>query len=173
MSAQALDLRVGRRAVSAAVGVLLDPVGAGRVIDVRWTALISFAAGIAATWSCMHGKAWYLQGPVSDALGGLDVSWLAGGTVSGGLYFILSRMGGRVRRLPRIIRPTRGLVHDAAEEAARVPAAAWSAARLARISPEWGIGRGCVMTPAYPVSPNVVEGVPAADRPHASPGPWL
>ncbi|MDO4610470.1 cytosine permease [Corynebacterium sp.] len=149
VSAQALDLRVGRRVISAAVGVLSLGAVVGFILQ-------DDIASTLHTW-----------------LGRVDVSWLAGGAVSGGLYFILSRMGGRVRRLPRVIRPTRGLVHDAAEEAARVPAAAWSAARLARISPEWGIGRGCVTTPAYPVSPNVVEGVPAADRPHASPGPWL
>ena len=116
VSAQALDLHVGRRVISAAVGVLSLCAVIGFILQ-------DDIASTLHTW-----------------LGGLDVSWLAGGAVSGGLYFILSRMGGRVRRLPRVIRPTRGLVHDAAEEAARVPAAAWSAAGLARISPEWGMG---------------------------------
>lgn len=53
--------------------------------------LVSFAAGVVATWLFLHGEASLLQGPISTALGGLDLSWLAGGLVSAGTYLVLGR----------------------------------------------------------------------------------
>ena len=53
--------------------------------------LVSFAAGVVATWLFLHGEASLLQGPISTALGGLDLSWLAGALVSAGTYLVLGR----------------------------------------------------------------------------------
>lgn len=53
--------------------------------------LIAFALGVLATWLFLHGEVAALQGPVSTALGGLDLSWLAGSITSATCYFVLAR----------------------------------------------------------------------------------
>ncbi|ORA34237.1 purine-cytosine permease family protein [Mycobacterium aquaticum] len=74
---------------------LFDPVGTRRLPDVNWATMFSFAAGIVATWMFMYGATGAMQGFGSRALGGLDLSWLAGGLVAAALYAVL---GPRVHR---------------------------------------------------------------------------
>lgn len=52
-------------------------------------AFIAFIAGIIATWLFMYGALPIFQGPIATAMGGVDLSWLAGSVVAGGLYFLL------------------------------------------------------------------------------------
>ena len=85
--------RVARRNIDAPV--LFDRVGSKRLPDINWATLVSFFAGIAATWSFMYGATPLLQGPAARALGGVDLSWLAGGLVAAACYAIL---GPRVHR---------------------------------------------------------------------------
>ncbi len=70
--------------------VLLDPPGAGRLADIRWSALIAFVVGMVATWAFEFGIPTYLQGPGAKALGNVDLSWLAGALVAGVVYAVLS-----------------------------------------------------------------------------------
>jgi nucleobase:cation symporter-1, NCS1 family len=73
------------------VPALYDPPGRSRIGDIRWDAVISFAAGIVATWFFQFGIPAALQGPGAKMLGNVDLSWLAGMLVAGGLYAVLSR----------------------------------------------------------------------------------
>ncbi|WP_222850171.1 purine-cytosine permease family protein [Allosaccharopolyspora coralli] len=77
------------------VARLFDPVGSRRLPDFNPAALSAFGAGIVSTWLCMHGVIPVFQGPVSTALGGVDLSWLAGLTVSAAIY---ATFGPRVHR---------------------------------------------------------------------------
>ena len=51
--------------------------------------MVCFVAGIVATWMFMYGPIGVMQGFGSRALGGLDLSWLAGGLVAAALYAVL------------------------------------------------------------------------------------
>lgn len=70
---------------------LCDPVGSNRLRDVNWRGLTAFGLGIAASWSFMYGIVPVFQGPLSRALGGLDLSWLAGMAVAATSYWLLAR----------------------------------------------------------------------------------
>ena len=74
---------------------LFDPVGSKRLPDLNPAALTAFGAGVLATWLCMYGVIDVFQGPVAGALGGVDLSWLAGGAVSAAVY---AAFGPRVHR---------------------------------------------------------------------------
>ena len=74
------DVRVDR---------LFDPVGTRRLPDVNWAGVTAFAAGIVATWLFMYGLIPEFQGPVAVAMGGVDLSWLAGGVTSAVVYALL------------------------------------------------------------------------------------
>lgn len=65
---------------------LFDPVGTRRIPDFNPAALGAFAAGVVATWLFMYGESELFRGPIATALGGVDLSWLAGGVVSASLY---------------------------------------------------------------------------------------
>lgn len=78
---------------------IFDPIGSRRLPDVNWTTMGCFVAGIAATWLFMYGATSLTQGFVARALGGLDLSWLAGGGVAAALYAVL---GPRAHRPYRI-----------------------------------------------------------------------
>ncbi|NVN00477.1 cytosine permease [Arthrobacter sp. SDTb3-6] len=52
-------------------------------------AFIAFFAGILMTWLFMYGGMPILQGPVATAMGGIDLSWLAGSVTAAGVYFAL------------------------------------------------------------------------------------
>ncbi len=73
--------------------VLFEPVGSKRLPDVNWATMVSFLVGVFATWLFLYGLTPALQGFASRALGGLDLSWLAGGLAAAGTYALL---GGRV-----------------------------------------------------------------------------
>lgn len=68
---------------------LFDPIRSPRLPDVNWTTIVCFAVGIGATWMFMYGPMSVMQGFGSRALGGLDLSWLAGSAASAALYALL------------------------------------------------------------------------------------
>nr|WP_230977383.1 cytosine permease [Georgenia yuyongxinii] len=77
-----------------------DAVGTSRLRDVDWRALVAFATGLTSAWLFMHGMIPALQGPLSDALHGLDLSWLAAGLGSGTVYYLLVRNDPTLRGAP-------------------------------------------------------------------------
>ena len=74
---------------SVRVDRLFDPVGTSRLPNVNWAGFTAFFAGIFATWLFMYGLVPALQGPVAVAMGGVDLSWLAGGLTSALVYSVL------------------------------------------------------------------------------------
>ncbi|WP_051422964.1 purine-cytosine permease family protein [Arthrobacter sp. MA-N2] len=52
-------------------------------------AFIAFFAGIIMTWMFMYGGIPALQGPIATAMGGIDLSWLAGSLTASVVYFAL------------------------------------------------------------------------------------
>lgn len=68
---------------------LFDPVGSRRLPDVNWAGMVSFGVGIVATWLFMYGLIGLFQGPVARAMGGVDLSWLAGGVTAAAVYAAL------------------------------------------------------------------------------------
>jgi toxin CptA len=74
---------------------LFDGVGTKRLPGVNWAGVTSLLVGIFATWLFMYGLVPAMQGPFAVAMGGLDLSWLAGGLASATSYAIL---GPRVHR---------------------------------------------------------------------------
>lgn len=74
---------------------LFDPVGSPRLPAVNWAAMTAFAAGVVATWLFMYGTVPVFRGPVASSMGGVDLSWLAGGCVSTAVY---AALGPRVHR---------------------------------------------------------------------------
>jgi toxin CptA len=56
---------------------------------VNWAGVTALFAGIFATWLFMYGILPATQGPIAVAMGGLDLSWLAGGLTSATVYAIL------------------------------------------------------------------------------------
>jgi nucleobase:cation symporter-1, NCS1 family len=71
---------------------LVAPADAGLVPSVRPAALIALAIGIVCTWMCMYGLLPVLQGPVAAAMGGIDLSWLAGGVAAALSYLALNKV---------------------------------------------------------------------------------
>lgn len=57
---------------------------------VRWQAMVSFFAGLVMTWMFSYGSLPAFHGPASMAIGGIDLSWLAGIVASGALYYVLA-----------------------------------------------------------------------------------
>lgn len=53
--------------------------------------LVALGLGILAGWSCQFGLVPAMQGPIATALGGADLSWLAGALVAGGWYALSGR----------------------------------------------------------------------------------
>jgi NCS1 nucleoside transporter family len=70
---------------------LFEPVGTPRLCDVNWAAMVSFAIGVLFTWMFMYGLTPALQGVGSVALGGVDLSWLAGFLAAAATYAVLGR----------------------------------------------------------------------------------
>lgn len=68
---------------------LFDPVGTTRLPGINWAGLTALLAGMFSTWLFMYGVVDAMQGPIATAMGGLDLSWLAGLLVSAGTYAIL------------------------------------------------------------------------------------
>jgi len=59
--------------------------------DVNWKGVFALALGVLAAWLFQVGTIKSLQGPLAMALGGIDLSWLAGFSVGGGIYYLLHR----------------------------------------------------------------------------------
>jgi toxin CptA len=68
---------------------LFDPIGTKRLPVVNWAGITALLIGIFSTWLFMYGVEPIMQGPVATAMGGIDLSWLAGGLVAAGVYAIL------------------------------------------------------------------------------------
>lgn len=68
---------------------LFDGVNTPRLPVVNWAGVVSLLAGIFSTWLFMYGLIPVMQGPIAVALGGWDLSWLAGGLTSAACYAIL------------------------------------------------------------------------------------
>lgn len=92
-------------------GRLFDAVGTKRLPGVNWAGVISLVAGIFATWLFMYGLIPIMQGPIAVALGGWDLSWLAGGLTSAAVYAIL---GPRQHIRYLALKPAAGLQADTA-----------------------------------------------------------
>jgi NCS1 family nucleobase:cation symporter-1 len=71
------------------VPALYDEPGSSRLGDFRWDAIIAFVVGIFATWYFEYGIPAALQGPGAKALGGVDLSWLAGSVSAALVYGVL------------------------------------------------------------------------------------
>ncbi len=67
---------------------LFDRPGTGRLPNVNWVTMACFALGVFATWLFLYGLTPALQGWAARAMGGIDLSWLAGGLVAAGSYAI-------------------------------------------------------------------------------------
>lgn len=74
---------------AARVERLFDPVGGSRLADVNWAGYAAFGSGIFVTWLFMYGLIPVFQGPIAVAMGGVDLSWLAGGLTSAAVYAVL------------------------------------------------------------------------------------
>ena len=94
---------------------LFDGVGTRRLPVVNWAGVTSLLAGIFATWLFMYGLVPVMQGPIAVALGGWDLSWLAGGLTSAGVYAVLG---------PRLHRQYVTVTSDGGTAAAAVSAPA-------------------------------------------------
>lgn len=68
--------------------LFLDPRDT-RLKSVNTAALVAFVAGLVMTWLFMYGSLPIFQGPIATAMGGVDLSWLAGTLTSGAVYFAL------------------------------------------------------------------------------------
>ncbi|MET0897173.1 MAG: cytosine permease [Mycobacterium sp.] len=84
---------VARRQVDAEA--LVAPAAAGLLPRIRPTALVALGIGIVFTWLFMYGMTPLLQGPIATAMGGIDLSWLAGGIAAGTSYLVLETIRGR------------------------------------------------------------------------------
>ncbi len=82
------------------VDALFEPPGSSRVPDIAWDAVIPFVLGAVATWMFEYGVPSYLQGPAAKALGGIDLSWLAGAVVAGVLSYVA--MSRRPKGIPAL-----------------------------------------------------------------------
>jgi toxin CptA len=78
------------------VDALFEPPGRSRIGDVRWPAVLAFAAGLIATWVFSYGVPAVLQGPGARALGGVDLSWLAGAVAAGVVYYVAGARSAKV-----------------------------------------------------------------------------
>ncbi|HSI16716.1 MAG TPA: cytosine permease [Sphingomonas sp.] len=80
-------LRAGRADVAA----LYAPHAACPYGDVNAPGMWALGLGVVAAWSCQMGTIELTQGPIALALGGIDLSWLAGMLVGGASYLVLQR----------------------------------------------------------------------------------
>ncbi|KAE8763996.1 purine-cytosine permease family protein [Georgenia thermotolerans] len=79
--------RIERQAVR--VDRLFDAPGTRRLPDLNWAAYVAFFVGVFCTWLFMYGVLPVFRGPVATALGGVDLSWLAGGVAAAAVYAVL------------------------------------------------------------------------------------
>jgi len=60
--------------------------------DVNWAGAAALALGVVAAWLFQVGSIESMQGPLAMALGGIDLSWLAGLAVGGASYYLFHLM---------------------------------------------------------------------------------
>lgn len=90
-----------------AVDRLFDPVGTRRLPAFNWAGITALLVGIFATWLFMYGVLPIMQGPIATAMGGIDLSWLAGGIVAAAVYGALGpRVHARYLPVPSVAAPT-------------------------------------------------------------------
>jgi NCS1 family nucleobase:cation symporter-1 len=77
---------------------LLAAPGSSELPSMRPTALVALGVGIVFTWLFMYGMTPLLQGPIATAMGGVDLSWLAGGLAATASYVALEAVSGRRAR---------------------------------------------------------------------------
>ncbi len=82
--------------------------GSNRLPSVNWAGITSLVLGVFATWLFMYGLVPQMQGPIATALGGWDLSWLAGGLTSAASYALLGPELTKGPTLTRIARRTEG-----------------------------------------------------------------
>ena len=58
-------------------------------------ALVAFFGGLVSTYLFMYGIIPLFQGPIAAAMGGVDLSWLAGSVTAAALYYLLGRKHAR------------------------------------------------------------------------------
>lgn len=56
--------------------------------DINWPGVAALALGVIAAWLFQVGSIDSMQGPLAMALGGVDLSWLAGLAMGGGSYYV-------------------------------------------------------------------------------------
>ena len=71
------------------VGQLYEPHTRDRNGDVNAGALAALALGVLAGWAWQYGLVAAMQGPLAKTLGNSDFSWLTGGAVAAGAYWLL------------------------------------------------------------------------------------
>jgi nucleobase:cation symporter-1, NCS1 family len=76
------------------VAALYEPARTSRLGSFNACGVIALALGLVAAWSFQMGTVGIMQGPFSRMLGGVDLSWLAGLVVGGGVYWLLRRRTG-------------------------------------------------------------------------------
>ncbi|HEY5221688.1 MAG TPA: cytosine permease [Microbacteriaceae bacterium] len=81
------------------VPALFEPPRSKAIPDISWPAIIAFVLGIIATWNFEYAVPTWLQGFGATALGGIDLSWLAGAVVAGLAYWIGLAVTSRSRDL--------------------------------------------------------------------------
>lgn len=59
--------------------------------DVNWNGILALLSGVFCGWLFQVGATPELTGPIAHWLGDIDLSWLVGLLVAGGLYFLLMR----------------------------------------------------------------------------------
>lgn len=103
---------------------LFDAVGTKRLPGVNPAGIASLLIGIFATWLFMYGLVPAMQGPIAVALGGWDLSWLAGGLSSATAYAL---MGPRYHRKYLQVPGTEATTEPAPARTAALPAATTTA----------------------------------------------
>src|SRR3954452_5334609 len=57
--------------------------------DINWAGVVAVLAGLVAGWAWEFGLVSFMQGPLAKATNNVDLSWLVGLVLSGGLYYAL------------------------------------------------------------------------------------
>lgn len=70
--------------------VLFEDRNTKRLPGVNWAGMVAFFVGMLATWLFMQGAVDVAKGPISNAMGGVDLSWLAGLVTAAVIYAVLA-----------------------------------------------------------------------------------
>lgn len=83
------------------VAALFESAGSSPLPSFNWAGYVSIFAGMFSAWLCMYGAVPSLQGPIARMMGGVDLTWVAGLSVTGVIYAVLGPIAYR-RGLPRM-----------------------------------------------------------------------